>query len=32
VADDVERELREVEATALAAPFPEQAEFSEFKQ
>ena len=31
VADDVERELREVEAAALAAPFPEPAEFSEFK-
>jgi len=32
VADDVERELQEVEAAALAAPFPEQAEFSEFKR
>ena len=31
VADDVERELREVEAAALAAPFPDQAVFSEFK-
>ena len=31
VADDVERELREVEAAALAAPFPEPARFSEFK-
>jgi TPP-dependent pyruvate/acetoin dehydrogenase alpha subunit len=32
LADDVERELREVEAAALAAPFPEPAEFSEFKE
>jgi TPP-dependent pyruvate/acetoin dehydrogenase alpha subunit len=31
VAEDVERELREVEAAALAAPFPDQAVFSEFK-
>jgi acetoin:2,6-dichlorophenolindophenol oxidoreductase subunit alpha len=31
VADDVERELREVEAAALAAPFPDPAEFTEFK-
>jgi TPP-dependent pyruvate/acetoin dehydrogenase alpha subunit len=31
VANDVERELREVEAAALAAPFPDRAEFSEFK-
>jgi TPP-dependent pyruvate/acetoin dehydrogenase alpha subunit len=31
VAEDVERELREVEAAALAAPFPDPAEFSEFK-
>lgn len=32
VAEDVERELREVEAAALAAPFPDQAVFSEFKK
>jgi TPP-dependent pyruvate/acetoin dehydrogenase alpha subunit len=31
VADDVERELQEVEAAALAAPFPDRAEFTEFK-
>jgi acetoin:2,6-dichlorophenolindophenol oxidoreductase subunit alpha len=31
VAADVERELQEVEEAALAAPFPEQAAFSEFK-
>jgi acetoin:2,6-dichlorophenolindophenol oxidoreductase subunit alpha len=31
VADDVERELRDVQAAALAAPFPDQAVFSEFK-
>ena len=32
VADDVERELAEVEQAALAAPFPEPAAFSEFKE
>jgi TPP-dependent pyruvate/acetoin dehydrogenase alpha subunit len=32
VAADVERELQEVEEAALAAPFPEQAAFSEFKE
>jgi TPP-dependent pyruvate/acetoin dehydrogenase alpha subunit len=32
VADDVEREMREVEAAALAAPFPDRAGFSEFKE
>jgi TPP-dependent pyruvate/acetoin dehydrogenase alpha subunit len=30
-AEDVARELREVEAAALAAPFPDRAVFSEFK-
>jgi TPP-dependent pyruvate/acetoin dehydrogenase alpha subunit len=32
VAADVERELQEVEEAALAAPFPEQGAFSEFKE
>jgi len=32
VADDVERELREVEAAGLAAPFPDRTDFSEFKE
>jgi acetoin:2,6-dichlorophenolindophenol oxidoreductase subunit alpha len=32
VAADVERELREVEAAALAAPFPDRAVFTEFKE
>ncbi len=32
VADEVERELGEVEQAALAAPFPEPASFSEFKE
>jgi acetoin:2,6-dichlorophenolindophenol oxidoreductase subunit alpha len=31
VAADVERELQEVEAAALAAPFPDQTTFTEFK-
>jgi TPP-dependent pyruvate/acetoin dehydrogenase alpha subunit len=31
IADGVERELQEVEAAALAAPFPDQAVLSEFK-
>ena len=32
VANDVERELAEVEQAALAAPFPEPAAYSEFKE
>jgi TPP-dependent pyruvate/acetoin dehydrogenase alpha subunit len=32
VADDVERELTDVQAAALAAPFPDEAVFSEFKE
>jgi TPP-dependent pyruvate/acetoin dehydrogenase alpha subunit len=32
VAGDLERELGEVEAAALAAPFPDEAAFSEFKE
>jgi TPP-dependent pyruvate/acetoin dehydrogenase alpha subunit len=32
VAADVERELQEVEEAALAAPFPDQATFTEFKE
>ena len=32
VADDVERELAAVEQAALAAPFPEPAAYSEFKE
>jgi TPP-dependent pyruvate/acetoin dehydrogenase alpha subunit len=32
VAADVERELQEVEAAALTAPFPDQAVFTEFKE
>jgi len=32
VAAGVERELQEVETAALAAPFPDQAVFAEFKE
>jgi TPP-dependent pyruvate/acetoin dehydrogenase alpha subunit len=32
VAADVERELQEVEEASLAAPFPDQAAFTEFKE
>jgi TPP-dependent pyruvate/acetoin dehydrogenase alpha subunit len=32
VAADVERELQEVEEASLAAPFPDQASFTEFKE
>jgi hypothetical protein len=31
IADEVDRELGEVEEAALAAPFPEPAEYAEFK-